>query len=539
MIMKFKKVLALLTVVALSVTLCGCKKNPQGSSSQSVITEEKGETKDYITLLYSMADTFDPYTAKTDINRQLCCLLYEPLIKLDNEFNTVYSVAKSAELSGKECIVKIKDLKFSDGSTVTADDVVYSCKSAMASATVYATKLYEVSSISAQDSKTVVFKLNKQDPYFINLLDFPIIKAGSEKISDSDSVLQPPIGCGRYKVSKDRQSLEMNDFYSGKKGSVRFVKLINSPDSESVAHYVEIGASDIYYSDVQDGKILRMSGQKADINLNNLVYIGINQNYGQLSRNELRQALSSGINRKKICQNAFYNNALPATGFFNPVWEPVKAVQNIQIEGKSQITVENLEQIGYNNLDSKGNRINSSGNSLSLTLLVNSENRIRVAAAQLIASQLAEYGIRITVIEKSYDAYKQCLETGDFQLFLGEVKFTDNMDISCMVLNGGNMTFGMPKVKTSGEETADEQTEEPTTEETTSVAVNQSEMVVNGFYEGKNSITDIATVLQTEMPFIPICYRTGVLFYNDHIENFINSSASDIYFSIESYTIRK
>jgi len=63
----------------------------------------------------------------------------------------------------------------------------------------------------------------------------------------------------------------------------------------------------------------------------------------------------------------------------------------------------------------------------------------------------------------------------------------------------------------------------------------KAEEVLNGFYEGKNSITDLASVLQTEMPFIPVCYRTGVLFYNDNIENVNKSSASDIYFSIESY----
>jgi phosphoribosylpyrophosphate synthetase len=62
--------------------------------------------------------------------------------------------------------------------------------------------------------------------------------------------------------------------------------------------------------------------------------------------------------------------------------------------------------------------------------------------------------------------------------------------------------------------------------------------LINGFYSGKNSITDIATVLQTEMPIIPICYRTGILFSNEKIENVNNSSYSDIYFSIESYSIK-
>lgn len=543
--MYMKKIIALFLVLVLLCGLVSCKKASENTSSQISIIQEQSQGKDYITLLYSAADSFNPYTVETDINRQLCRLLYEPLIKLSNGFEPVYSIAESVELSGKECIVKIKALHFSDGTSITADDVVYSCKLAMSSLGGYAAKLYEVASVSASDSKTVVFKLNKTDPYFTNVLDFPILKAGSEKITDSDSVLQPPVGSGRYKVSEDRLSLVLNELYGGEKGKIINIRLINAPDSESVAHYVQIGASDIYYNDISDGEILRMSGQKQDINLNNLIYIGINQNFGALTQNALRQALSSGIDRKKICQNAFYNSALPATGFFNPVWEPVKAVQNIQIESKSQITIENLEQIGYNSLDEKGNRKNSSGNSLKFTMLVNSENRLRVAAAQMIASQLSEYGIQISVIEKSYTQYKELLEKGEFQLFLGEVKLTDNMDISCMVSEGGSAAYGIVKAATepteevSAEQTPDNEaaTEQmPETEDTVQVK-NKSAEVVNGFYEGKNTIADIATVLQTEMPFIPVCYRTGALFYNDNIENVNNSSASDIYFSIESYII--
>lgn len=541
--MKIKKRIALILALMLIFSFSGCKKSPENSSSSTEINIPSKSTKSFITLLYSAADSFNPYTVKTDINRQLCKLIYDPLVKLDNEFKPIYTLAKDIKLSDKECVVTIKDVKFSDGSNVTADDVVYSCKLAMQSSGNYSAKLYEVDSVAAADSKKVVFKLKKADPYFINLLDFPIIKTGSEKKTDSDSVVQPPVGCGRYKVAYDRQSLTVNENYSGKKSSITDIKLINAPDSESVAHYVEIGASDLFFNDISNGEIIRMGGKKLDINLNNLIYIGVNHNNVTLGYNLIRQAISSGIDRKKICQNAFYNNALPATGFFNPVWEDVKAVQNIQIDAKSQITVENLEEIGYNKLDTKGLRFDSSGKKLQFTLLVNSENRLKVAAAQLIASQLFEYGIKITVIEKSYAKYLESLKNGDFQLFLGEVKLTDNMDISSLVSSEGTAAFGIKKMeektdekKESDKKESDEKDKDSEKAEAeTEVEVAKAEEVLQGFYSGKNSITDLATVLQTEMPFIPVCYRTGVLFYNDNIENVNNSSLSDIYFSIESY----
>ena len=197
----------------------------------------------------------------------------------------------------------------------------------------------------------------------------------------------------------------------------------------------------------------------------------------------------------------------------------MKSLQNIQIEAKKEITIENLEKIGYNRLDSSGNRINSHGTVLSFTLLVNSENQIRVTAAKAIASQLSEYGIKIKVIEKTYNDYLACLSGGSFELFLGEIRLTDNMDISCMVSAGGSAAFGLNF---------------QTGNDSDSVSANPAD-VIAGFYSGVNSIADVVSILQNEMPFIPLCYRTGVLFCNDKIENVDTPSVSDIYSSIESY----
>lgn len=538
--MKFHKILALFLVLTLIFCISGCKGEENSKSSVDKTSTEQTSKKDYITLLYSAADSFNPYTAKTDINRQLCQLLYEPLLTLDNEFNPIYKIAKNVKVEGKKCTVDLNQVRFSDGSILSADDVIYSYKLAVNSESSYKSSLYEVVSASKNDTLCVVFTLSKADPYFANNLTFPIIKAGSEKITDSDSVLQPPIGNGRFKVSDDKSSLVLNENYHSKQGTIKKVKLINSPDMESISHYVEVGAADMYYSSISDGNILRMSGQKLDVNLNSLLYVGINQNYSLLKQTELRQALSSGIDRQKICQNAYYNNAVAATGFFNPAWEITKSVQNIQIEANSQITVENLNKIGYNKVNDKQYRVNASGNGINLTLLVNSENRLKVMAAQMIAEQLKLQGINITVIEKTYAQYMDSLKKGNFQLFLGEVKLTDNMDVSCLIEEGGSAAYGLEKSdakKEQNEKNSEKEKVQESSLENNSAEVNKStaKNVLAGFYSGKNTIIDLASVLQTEMPFIPVLYRTGVLFYNDNIGNVKDSSSTDIYFSIDSY----
>ena len=534
-----KKITALI-IAAMLLLISGCRGNTDSTSSSfPTDTVNASSKRDYITLLYSASDTFDPYTAATESNRQLCKLIYEPLVKLDNEFNVNYGLAEKVELKDKVCTVTLKDLSFSDGSPLTAEDVVYSFNLAKKSSTEYAYKLYSAESASAQGSRTVVFKLTKADPYFANLLDFPILKSGSEKQTTSDSVVLPPIGCGRYKIDDSLTKLVLNEksLSNPSAYSIKEIRLINAPDSESLSHYVEIGAADMYYSDISDGNILRMSGKKVNININHIVYIGVNQSYGDLAQNELRQAISAGIDRTSVCRDGYYNNAVAAAGFFNPLWKPVKSVQNIETAANQEITIENLEEIGYNSVDGNGIRKKSGGTRLQFDMLVNKENRTRVAAARLAAQQLAACGFKINVIEKSYADYTAALSSGNFQLYFGEVALTPNMDLSSLVTEGGSAAYGVkkPQVSDSQAPSDSENVSEAESAVPTEFASATAAELIDGLYSGKNTVADIASVLQTEMPIIPVCYRTGVLFYNENIENVNNSSASDIYFSIESY----
>ena len=192
-----------------------------------------------------------------------------------------------------------------------------------------------------------------------------------------------------------------------------------------------------------------------------------------------------------------------------------------------QITIENLNKIGYNSVDDKGYRINSRGKHLAFKLLVNSENLFRVSAAHTIADQLEAAGIEITVVEKPFDQYLQDLTSGNFQLYLGEISILQNMDLSPLVVKGGSAAFG---VGLSEADTATTPTDPNSPPVTDPVAESLA-----AFYEGRIPISDVAGILLTEMPQIPICYRKSILFYSDSISG-LKASESDVYFNIESYS---
>lgn len=518
--MKGLKIIAV--IISAFILLCSCAPINSGNhtASNNQNTEQNNQEVKEIQLLYCSNDTLNPYKTINKTNAEIGLLLYEPLVSCSNEFEPVYRIADSVLIEGPVCTVKLRSIKFSDGSFVTADDVVNSYNLAKSSSQ-YSPLLYEVKSALAVDSATVVFNLTQNDPYFENLLSFPIIKKGTENLKNEDNLEIVPTGSGKFVFSTSEESLIPNNYYENASHGISKIKLVNAPDSESVEHYVEVGATDIYYTDPKNNNIIRMSGIKTSLNMNNLVFVGINHNRESLAHIELRHAVSSAIDRTAIAKTAFYSNATATTGFFHPDWKVTSGYQSLQLEPNSKIAIENLEKIGYNRLDSDGYRVGNSNRRLSLSILVNSSNASRVKTAELIKKQLATVGIHTTINSVSDERYYSNLSSGNFDLYIGELRLTPNMDISPLVKVGGSSAFGIKaSVDTENEASASYLT------------------VLNDYYLGNSAITSLATSLLNYMPIIPLVYRDALIFHSNNIESIGSASMFDIFSSIDKFKVK-
>ncbi len=516
------RITSLLLTLCILFTLCSCASSDDAPNGGTA-TDPNAAALGTISLAYSETDSFNPYTAANATNRKIATLIFDSLFFTDDTFTLQKNLAVSHETVGNTCTVTIKSAAFSDGSALTANDVVYSFNTAKQSGGRYAAQLTTIESATADSTNKVIFTCSKADPYIANLLTFPIIKTDSDKIKNEDNVSLPPIGCGRYVLNDTSDGLTANDNWHGGKLSIKNIKLINAPDDESLSHAVEIGAIDIYYTDLSDCKILRMSGSRLNINLNNLVYLGVNHKNSFLKSTYMRQAISAALNRQKICETAFYTNAIPATGIFHPDWEPTKSIQSIQISDNSEIAIENLEKIGYNRQDNGKYFENANGDAVALRLLVNSENQFRAEAADMIAAQLGSVGIKVDVQKVSYTDYLARLNEGSFDLYIGEVSILENMDVTALLCPGGSAAYGI--------------IETPETDTDDSNAYSLSG-IINGFYSGQNTISDIAATAISEMPIIPVCYRTGVLLCGDDIDNCDAAYQQNIFYSINQITVK-
>ncbi len=527
--------------LCLSLLLCGCGGVlDDGSSSYSDYSDIPVTENYNMHLLYDQTDSFNPYTASSKQNKEICQLLYDSLLTLDSNYMPVMKIASSAIVKDKTCTINLKSIKFSDGSPLTADDVVYSIKAAMSEGSNYQAQLESIASVNAAGITAVSIKLKKDDPYFANLLDFPIIKQNSDTKKSEDNLLLPPVGCGRYILNDTQNALEYNTLYYGEECAIKKIGLINAPDDESANHYISSGSVTMCYDDYSDNSVPRMSGLKKSVPLNNLVFVGINMQNPFLRDKYFRYAVSSAINRKDIVRDAYYGNGEAANGPFNPVWSVCEGLQTLEKTNNNEIAIVNLEKIGYNSVDSEGYRLTSSGKRINVSLLINSDNQARVATGQLIVRQLAAVGIEVSLKAVPYDQYLSLLNSRSFDMYLAETKLLNNMDLSQLVIPGGSLAFGISAAAitdTTSSATSSTNDEAPDAEPQPAGDINlTAATAVTGFYEGKYTLSDVANAFLSEMPIIPVCYRSGVAMYSPRLTTEPISTANDLFYNINNYS---
>lgn len=544
--MAFKKIIAAILVGVMLFSAVGCSSDGDGTDITSSVQSGNAETTEKsLSLLYSSSDSLDPYKAQTLLNRQLSLLMYDPLVKLDSKFQPHFCLAKSVEIDGQTCIITLNKATFSDGSAVTAEDVVYSLKVALkAELTAYPEQLSSIKKYSVEEDGTVKLTLSKTDPYFANLLDFPIIKKDSDEIKDENNILLPPIGSGRYVFDTEEKLLTANRHHISGAPSVTTVKLVNAPDSAVEKYNLEAGNVSLYYTDLSDGIIPPMSGNSCKVHLQNLVYMGVNLKNTHLKDARMRYALASAVDRTAIAKEAYYEYATPALGLFNSAWSDAGSLQNLTNSADLQNVVAIFKDIGYNSKDEEGFFVNSKGKAITFKLVAFKGNARRAAAAELVKQQLETAGIKVKLSLLDWDAYVKALQNGDFDLYIAEVKLPDNMDVGALVTSNGALSYGIPNVtesdqtnktdKNDKEQNTDnkDKTEGDKTESDNGSSVPLLDGVVNAFYSGTASLVDIINAFNAEMPLIPLCHRQGLTVGAPDINVNDMSSVSDVYFGL-------
>lgn len=438
-----RRFFALLLAVCLGLALPGCREEaPQPSPSNSpdpVPTATTAPEAARFSLGYDPAATLHPITGDSQVNRELAGLVYQGLYELDNQFvpNPVLAASGAPSEDGYSWTFTLNaGVLFSDSTPLTASHAAASLNAARASGP-YAARLAGVTAVTALDDATLAVYLSAPNGNLPALLDVPVVL-------DQEGA-PAPLGTGyyQYESAGERLFLQANPHHRAA-SALPYVTIpltaVSGAD-ERIASF-DSGEVTAVTTDFSDPYALGYSSsyETSDYPTTNLLYVGFQALSGPCQSNLVRQAFSRAIDREGMAQALLSGHADPACLPVSPLCGDYDgesaALLGYNLEGAAEL----LAQAGYER-SGEDNLLYRRRTPLAVTLLVNSDNEGRQAAADAIAAALAELGVSVTVNSLSWSGYTAALAAGQFDLYIGEVRLTGDFDPSPLLT--GPLNYGV------------------------------------------------------------------------------------------------
>jgi peptide/nickel transport system substrate-binding protein len=371
----------------------------------------------------------------------IASLIYEGLFEIDENFEAHPVLCESCETEdGQTWKFIIKSVTCHDGSTLKPSDVAYSISRAKSSDK-YSARLSCVSSIGYDDTVNELTIILSYPNYDLpKLLDVPIAAYGSFGTDD-------PIGTGPYYLDssglslrltafdgyRDRDSLPIDHIYLEEYGSEEIVSAFETHELDLITQdpcgTAEYSFGGSYETRYYDTTVMQ--------------YIGFNVNNTVLQDPQIRLAISYGIDRETIAQDVFSNHATPAYlavgvnafGYNASLAEKYKYSKQKLTDIFVSLGMEDSNSDGYLEYPVYG-----TDTAFTIDFIVNSDNRYKVEAAEQIAAALKNAGLNVNLRTLSWSAYKAALESGNFDMYYGEVKLSPDFDLTEIL--AGDLNYG-------------------------------------------------------------------------------------------------
>ena len=433
-----KKITALLLVLALLLSGCFVLPGQQETTAESTEAETHENNLNPpnpvprgFGLAYVPEYGFNPYACTCITNRPVFSLVYESLFVLGSGFvpEPVLCERFAVSENGKNYLITLcEGVRFSDGSPLTAADVAASLEAARDSA-YYGSRFSKVLSFTARDELTLEVSLYKAYENLPLLLDVPVVKAGTE----GD---ERPLGTGPYAFSEEETGLCLRrnrSWWQDDRAPVEYdtISLTAAKDPTAVRDSFEFGATSLVCADLNAPNAV---GYRCDYELwddptTTMQYLGFNLTGGVFYQRGLRAAVTHIIDRDSLVASVYKGFAAPAClpcAPASPLYDRELA-QNYGYNPPAfaEALAEASVVEGYVG-----------------TVLVCSADPARVELAHRIADALTEAGLRMEVTALDSETYRYRLNTGRYDLFVGEARLSGNFDLTEFFKAYGSLCLG-------------------------------------------------------------------------------------------------
>lgn len=510
-----KKLLCLLicfSLVTVVFTSCG-NKEPTTKAEETTTSEETTSAQIIpdrkITLGYYEDKSLNPFTTDSPTNKNLMTLVYDSLFLPSENYTVEPLIGVSFTNNEKMLTVTLNsEAVFSDGSSISANDVVYSFNEAKNSKH-YSGRLQNFSSAAA-GVDSVTFTLVSPNIFAENCLTFPIVKSGTAEKNI-------PTGSGRYTLEKKDGNYQLvaNEYsVRQEEMATKTISLVPITSDKGELYLLQTGDLTYFFDNMSDGEYIKIRANTVRVPLNNMVYLGINSKTKALKDKNVKEAICYILDKNALCDSAYSGIATISDIPFNPTWQCLSGSETVTYETSSIKAEELLEKSGYKFEYSTNKYRSKNYEFLSLTLIVNSENLSKLKCAEAIAKSLKSIGIKVSLKKLSYAEYVSALKEGEYDLYVGEIKLTPDMNLSSFFSESGSVNYG----------------------------IDTSSATATAYYDFISGKIDISTFIQVfslEKPFIPILFKDGFAYYSRELTYEDSINEYEPFRNIYSWSVSK
>ncbi len=501
-----KKVIAIMLVLSFCFTLFACDNNTadEPETTEKYVLPTPVISSD-ISLPYTSAADFNPYSTTASLNRDLIPVIFEPLFYATSDGKGEPAIALSSKIDGKTVTVKIKEnLKFSDGTELIASHIKKSFENAKVSS-FYSSQLSDIYDFVIIDNFTIRLSLYSEDLLINNALNFPIAKEKNGEYT----------GSGKYYIEyfDEKPYLEINKYYRAYSENLnQQIALYDMAGITGPVYPFKANEISVYKNDLSSGEYINLSSYTVSVETDSLVYIGVNSQWAGsvTSIAAVRQAVNMGIDRSVICASSYLGQGTPTSTPFKKDFYALKDVNKTGLKGDIEKAIKLLEDNGFNKVNSDGIRGNG-GINLNVNILVCTENPYKVTVAESFKSALEKLGFSVTINKKdTQEAFLLSLSEGHYSFYVGEVMLTPNCDLEFFFAENGKFSYGISSEMNS---------------------------VYSAYKNGEIEIGEFIESFESNAPFIPLFYRKDVVSVNPNISGV--GESHKLYSTVSDWKLNK
>ena len=407
-----KKFLAALLALALllGTTACGSAESTSGESageeSASEAATASGTEEEPTTLVYGSSD-YTRINPAMDEHGEINLLLFNGLTGHDGDNAVVPALAKSWDFDEETCTYTFhleEDVRWHDGEPFTAEDVQFTIEAIMdpENGSENAPNFEDVEEITVIDDHTISFRLSAPNVAFLDYMTMAILPKHLLEGEDMQTAdfFRSPIGTGPYKLASWDEgqaiTLEKNaDYFRGEPNIDTIVfKIV--PDDNAKALQLRAGELDLALLTPKDAATFADEEGFACYDMETADYRGILFNfqneYWQENR-DLIPAVCYAIDREAIIDAVLLGQGMAAYGPLQRNVYNYEDVEHYDYDPEKARAV--LEAAGC--VLGEDGFYTRNGETVGFVLSVGAGDQVRIDMAQIVAQQLREIGMDVTV----------------------------------------------------------------------------------------------------------------------------------------------